>query len=179
MRSWTFLMGAALVCALPVLAGEEHACDLAKVVKMRYCEADDCLLTDKEVISKQKYYYCEECDFASKTPGKCEWCGEPLVEKTCGEKACPHCFGATIEVEACVKKCWACPECDELYPKPGQCELCETKLVERESRALVVYRCPECGTTSYKPGKCTNEECDAKGRDLVRTCTSVGDPSPT
>jgi hypothetical protein len=174
MRTLVVLAGAALVCAIPVLAGEKRPCDLAEVVKMRYCEVDECLLTDKETVSKQTYYLCKDCDVTSKTPGRCEWCEEPLLERISGEKACRHCFGETIEAEGCVKRCWACPECNELYAKPGQCELCETKLVERESRVLVHYRCLSCKASAYVPGKCTSATCKAKGTDLVRQCSCSG-----
>lgn len=175
MRMWSlFVLGLAVLAVIPVVAGEDDACDMKNVEKARYCENDECVLDKSELVSKQKYYVCESCDITSAKKGSCPDCDEPMVEKISGENACKHCLGPTIEIEVCVKKCWMCPECELLLPKAGKCPDCEVALKELVSRVPIAYECAECGMTSFKPGKCTTDDCDAKGKPLAKKCSSSG-----
>lgn len=175
MRSWLWLLCIVALLTVPVFAGSNDACDMKTVEKMRYCENEDRILEKTEVVSDVKYWVCESCGTKHAKGGTCADCEEPLVEKKSGKNACKHCYQPTIEAEVCVKKAWICPECETLYAEAGKCVHDEEVLVKHVSRSLVYYECPECMMMSYKPGKCTTEECEAKGKALVRRCTLSGE----
>jgi len=175
MRTWMLLLPIAVLVVLPVFASDDDACDMKNVQKMRYCEEEERILEKTDVVSDQKYYVCESCGVTHAAPGECPDCEKALVEKVSGKNACKHCFSPTVEVEACVKKCWKCAECEALHAKGGKCPECEKALVESVSYSLIVYECPECEMWSHKPGKCTTEECEAEGKALVRRCSLSGE----
>ncbi len=176
MRAWlSVLLVVAAVAVIPVFASDEDACDMKSVQKMRYCENEDRILEKSEIVSGQKYYVCESCGVNHAAAGKCPDCEEALVEKVSAKNACKHCLGSTVDVEVCVKKAWACEGCETLNAKGGECPTCEEALIEQVVHSLVVYQCPECDASSYVAGKCTTEDCEAKGKALVKTCTLSGE----
>jgi len=175
----TFLLALLGISALvfSTVAAEESDCDMKTIVKMRYCTDEERLLEKNELVSNAKYYVCPDCEGRFEKSGKCPDCEDPkLVEKTTGKDACKYCFGETVEVEACEKTYYVCEECGDESAKPGKCSGCdESQEMKKEvSHALIVYVCEDCGMTSLKPGKCTDEECDSKGKALVKTCSQSG-----
>jgi hypothetical protein len=165
--------------AVGVTAGEKEEeaadCDLAKVVKMHYCEVDEVALEKKQLVSEHKYLTCEECDAKAEKKGECVHCEGKVVEKVSGKDACPICYGEVGEAEVCVKEYYECPGCDARAAKAGKCAPCKKDLAKKTSRAVIEYWCEDCGFSSRKPGKCTEKECKAKGTKLTRTCEESGE----
>jgi hypothetical protein len=153
----------------------ESECDLAKVVKMHYCELDEIILEKKQLVSDKKYYVCEDCKEVGEKKGECVHCEGKVVEKVSGKNVCPTCYGEVIEAEVCIKEYWECPDCEEGFAKAGKCAECEKDLVKKTSRAVVEYWCEECAHSARKPGTCPNKECKAKGKKLTRSCEMSGE----
>ena len=154
---------------------DEPECDLAKVVKMHYCEADEIIYEKKQLVSGKKYHYCEECEEVAEKAGECPHCEGKLVEKVSGKDACPVCYGEVVEAEVCVKEYYECPDCEETAAKAGKCAECEKDLVKKTSKAVVEYWCEECAHSQRKAGTCPKKDCKAKGKKLARSCEMSGE----
>ena len=178
MRTFLVCLLGALALGIASVAAEESDCDMKTVAKMHYCESDMLVLEKSDLVSDATYYECAECDGRYATPGECPDCeGSTLVKKTSGKNACKHCFGPTVEVEACVKEYYVCDACGEESTSPGKCSGCEEPqaMVKQVSRAVITYQCDGCGTSVYKAGKCTDADCEDKGKALVRRCSMAGE----
>lgn len=159
---------------LPAKAAPDTACDLSNVVAGFWCERDGRLLLEKELVSGVTYYACPDCGEIRREPGTCEWCEVELEKKVSEKGVCPDCLKKPAAAEICTKVYYECPDCGSTSRKAGNCPDCETARAEKTSRAKVEYVCEKCGGTSLVPAKCANEDCEACGQPMKRTCSESG-----